>query len=341
MHSRHDSCRTARSAWPRAAGLGLGLVADAVLGDPRRGHPVAGFGRAAQALERQLYADRRGAGVLFTGACVGSCLAAGAVLERACRNRPVARVLLTATATWAVVGATSLAREGSAMAGLVEAGQVQAARDRLTHLCARDPAGLGLDELARASVESLAENASDAVVAPLLWGAVAGLPGLLGYRAANTLDAMVGYRSPRYLRFGWASARLDDVLNLVPARVTAALFAVAAPAVAGSPAAAARADLRDGSRHPSPNAGYPEAAVAGALGVTLGGANVYGGHLERRPVLGEGGRPARVEDLRRVVRLGRVTTALAAVVSVGVCLAGVRLRGRVRPARGPVAGRAR
>ncbi|MGZ4650904.1 MAG: adenosylcobinamide-phosphate synthase CbiB, partial [Kineosporiaceae bacterium] len=208
-------------------------------------------------------------------------------------------------------------------------GDVPAARARLPHLCARDPSGLDAAALARATVESLAENTSDAVVAPLLWGAVAGVPGLLGYRAVNTLDAMIGYRSPRYRRFGRVAARLDDVANVVPARVTGVLTVLAAPLVGGSSRQSWRALRRDGGRHPSPNAGRPEAAAAGALGVRLGGTNVYAGHMEHRQVLGEGGRAPQAADVRRAVRLGRLVATGGAVVSVAVALAAPARRRRV------------
>jgi adenosylcobinamide-phosphate synthase len=160
----------------------------------------------------------------------------------------------------------------------------------------------------------VAENTSDAAVAPLFWAAVAGLPGMAAYRAVNTLDAMVGYRSPRYTRFGWASARLDDVANWVPARVTAALTAACAPAAGGSPAASVRAVRRYGARHPSPNAGRPEAAFAGALGLRLGGANTYAGVTEHRPGLGDG-RPPEPADIRRAARLSRAVTISAAALA--------------------------
>src|SRR5439155_1094215 len=150
---------------------------------------------------------------------------------------------------------------------------------------------------ARATVESVAENSSDAEVAPLVWGALAGVPGLVGYRAVNTLDAMVGHRSARYRRFGTAAARLDDVANLAPARLTAALTVVAARVVGGSWRGALRTWLRDGGRHPSPNAGRCEAAMAGALGIRLGGRNVYGQRVEQRPTLGDG-RTAKPDDIR-------------------------------------------
>jgi len=303
----------------RAAGLSVGVLMDAVLADPSRGHPVAGFGRAAGTLERRLYADSRLRGVGFVAACTGLPLVASCVVEHGAARRPVLQAVTTAAATWAVLGGTSLAREGEHMAGLLGASDLDGARLRLRNLCARDAAGLDAGELARASVESLAENASDALVAPLLWGAVAGVPGLVVYRAANTLDAMVGYRSARYLRFGWAAARFDDALNLLPARVTAVLAAVCAPVVGGSPQRAWRVMRRDGGAHPSPNAGRPEAAVAGALGVHLGGRNVYPGHVEDRPGLGDGPGPG-VGDVRRAALLVRAVSVVATALAVGIVL---------------------
>ena len=189
-----------------------------------------------------------------------------------------------------------------------------AARARLPSLCGRDPEVLDAAGIARAGVESMAENTSDAVVAPLFWGAVAGVPGLLGYRAVNTLDAMVGYRSARYQRFGWAAARLDDLANLVPARVCAWLFVGLAPAVGGSPRAALAAWRRDAAGHPSPNAGPVEAAAAGALGVSLGGPTAYRHGLEQRPRLGTGPPPTPA-DLRRAAHLSRLVGAAAAALA--------------------------
>ena len=272
----------------RAFGLALGYVADLAFADPRRHHPVAGFGKLASAMERACWADDRRRGAAYTVVLAGGIASAGWVAQRSTRGRPVAEAAIVAVATWAVLGGRSLAGEGLAVQRLLEEDDLPGARNRLSHLCARDATGLPAHELARASVESLAENTSDAVVAPLLWGAVAGVPRLLGYRAVNTLDAMVGYRSERYLRFGWASARLDDLLNLVPARVAAALTALAAPVVGGSCLQAWRVWRRDGSRHPSPNAGPVEAASAGALGVTIGGSNIYDGAREDRGTLGDG-----------------------------------------------------
>jgi adenosylcobinamide-phosphate synthase len=298
-------------------GLLLGVALDALVGDPRRGHPVAAFGRTAAALEKKVYADSRARGVLFAAMLVGGAAGGGVVLEKAAPGR-AAKAGVTAVATWAVLGGTSLGREGRRMAELLERGELEAARARLSHLCARDPAGLDEKALARATVESVAENTSDAAVAPLVWGAVAGVPGLLACRAINTLDAMVGYRDERYARFGWASARLDDAVNWLPSRLTGVLAVVCARVVPGDGAREAwRVLLRDGGAHPSPNAGRCEAAFAGALGVRLGGANVYGGRVERRPELGDGREPE-VRDIRRAVLLSTAVTVSAAVLAAAV-----------------------
>jgi adenosylcobinamide-phosphate synthase len=302
-----------------AAGLLTGFVLDAVLGDPRRFHPVAGFGRAAGALERRLYAPNRWAGTAFTTVAVGVPVAVGLAAAALTRGRPVVRAVLVAAATWTVLGGRTLRRESAVMAAHLESGDVAAARGRLSHLCGRDPSALDEPELARATVESVAENTSDAVVAPLFWGGVLGLPGLLGYRAANTLDAMVGHRSPRYARFGTPSARLDDLLNLVPSRLTGLLTIAAAPLAKGTPAETLRVWRRDRNDHPSPNAGQCESAMAGALGVRLGGRNVYFGRTETRPLLGDGPRPS-APHLRRAARLSGAAGVGAAVLAAGAAM---------------------
>jgi len=284
-----------------AYGAAAGLLGDLLLGDPRRGHPVAAFGRAAAAVERVLWRDDRGRGAVHTAVCVGGTVVLGSLAARSVRSSPAASAALTGVATWAVVGGTSLAREARAIGRALDAGDVEAARARLPHRCGRDPWALDADGIARAVVESVAENTSDAVVGALVWGAVAGVPGLLGFRAVNTLDAMVGHKSPRHLRYGWASARLDDVAGWPGARLTAVLAALAGP----DPRGAVRAWRADAAKHPSPNAGPVEASFAGALGVRLGGTLSYGGRVEHRPVLNGGGRAVSVADIDRAVRLSR------------------------------------
>lgn len=311
-----------------AAGLVLGYALDAALGDPRRFHPVAGYGRLAGALERRTYAHDRRAGARYAATAVGVPVALASAAALATHRRPIVRTALVAVTTWAVLGGTSLRREAVAVAGSLDSGDLTSARRRLPTLCGRDPSTLDAYEVARATVESVAENTSDAVVAPLVWGAVAGLPGLVGYRAINTLDAMVGRRDDRYARFGTASARLDDGANLVPSHLTATLIAAAAPLVNGSIGRSVWIWFRDGNRHPSPNAGQCEAAMAGALGVRLGGRNVYSGRVENRPELGDGRRPDG-DDIRRAARLSAAVGTAALVLCAGYALARPwRRRGR-------------
>jgi adenosylcobinamide-phosphate synthase len=303
----------------RAAGLALGFAADRLLGDPAHHHPVAAFGTIAHDVEQQVHRDDRVTGAAYTAVLVGGTGLAGLLAERLTARHALLRTALTAAATWTVLGGRSLGREASHVRGYLDADNLPAAREQLTHLVGRDPSGLAAEEISRATVESVAENTSDAVVAPLLFGAVGGIGGLVAYRAANTLDAMVGHLSPRYRQFGWASARLDDALNLVPARVSALLAAALAPTIGGSPTAALRAWTRDAHRHPSPNAGPVEAAFAGALGVRLGGTNVYGERVEHRALLGDGA-AAGPADIERAVRLadavGRGALAVAVLVAV-------------------------
>jgi adenosylcobinamide-phosphate synthase len=200
-----------------------------------------------------------------------------------------------------------------------------AARAQLPALVGRDPSLLDESEIARAVVESVAENTVDAVVAPALWAAAGGAPGVFAYRAVNTLDAMVGHRSARYEEFGWASARLDDVAGLIPARVTAGLVAAVRPRAAPR---VARAVRHDAPAHPSPNAGIAEAAFAAALDVRLGGTNRYGDRVEHRPRLGDGRAP-QPADIRAAVRLSRdVTGALVALLVAPSVLRWLRRRRR-------------
>src|SRR2546423_5612543 len=311
-------------ALANAGGLVGGALLDAAFGDPRRFHPTAGYGRLAGAVDRRLSAPPGPAGAGYAAVAVGAPGALATAATLATWRHPWLRAGLVAATTWAALGGTTLRREATALADSLDHGDLAAARRRLPHLCGRDPSTLDESELARATVESVAENSSDAEVAPLVWGALAGLPGLVGYRAVNTLDAMVGHRSTRYRRFGKAAARLDDAANLVPARLTAALTALVAPLAGGSRSAAVRTWLRDGARHPSPNSGQCEAAMAGALGVRLGGRNVYEGRVEDRPTLGDGRSPKPV-DIRRATRISAAVGAAALMLCAGHVLA--------RPAR--------
>ncbi|MBC9820004.1 cobalamin biosynthesis protein [Terrabacter sp. MAHUQ-38] len=315
----------------RPLGLVLGWALDQAVGDPRRWHPVAGFGSAAILLEKQTYAARRAPGVAHVALLVAGAAGLGVVTERATRRRGVAHTVATAAATWAVLGGCSLIREAETIDGQLRHADLDAARSQVRNLVGRDTSGLAADEVARACIESLAENTSDAVVAPLLWGGLLGVPGLLTYRAVNTLDAMIGHRNERYREFGWAAAKLDDVANWLPARVAGALTLVAGGsrerALAGWDAI-----RRDAPAHPSPNGGVVEAAFAGVLGVRLGGSNVYDGRVEDRGTLGTGS-PAGARDIAPASRLARRVAAGSLAVATLLSLGHRSHRARPRPPR--------
>jgi adenosylcobinamide-phosphate synthase len=328
----------ARADLALGVGLAGGAVADRLLGDPARWHPVAGFGRLAGKLERGVWRPQRAAGAVYAAALVGGVAAAAAAADRRLRRWPVGRALLVGGITWCTLGGHSLGREAKRLAGAVRAGDLPEARRILPSLAGRDPSGLPGDDLCRAAIESVAENTADAVVGPLVWGALAGPAGAAAYRAANTLDAMVGYRSDRYLQFGWAPARLDDVLTWPAARTGAVLAVLLAPVASPSTEIRVRRAAWEtlrcyGRAHPSPNAGRMEAAFAGALGVGLGGRNRYGDRVEDRPRIGSG-RPPTPDDVDAAVRLAAAAGAAAACLSVLWVVAAIVLRRMVRAAAG-------
>lgn len=286
----------------RLLGAAAGILADLALGEPAMTpHPIAAFGTLMQGIERAVYADARARGVLHASLGLATGAAAGAAVRS------------TALASYIAIAGRALGDAALDVHRFLSAGDVQSARRLLPALVGRDPSGFDEKDVARAVVESVAENTVDAVVAPALWAAMGGAPGALGYRAVNTLDSMVGHRNPRYVRYGWASARLDDGANLVPARLTAALVMVVRPRRAG---AVVRAVVLDAPGHPSPNAGVAEAAFAAALGLRLGGVNRYGDAVELRPPLSDG-RPPEPTDIPAAVALCRdVSLALAAGLTI-------------------------
>jgi adenosylcobinamide-phosphate synthase len=300
--------RHRRDRWPGRGGSPLvrrsfvpvvaGLAVDALVGEPPPSvpHPVALFGRSMHVVEAKVYARSRARGGTYAG--IGVVL--GGTVGRAMRS--------TAVATYVAVAGRALADAAIGVRNPLMAGDLEIARERLRALVGRDPTDLAEHEIARAVVESVAENTVDAVVAPALWAAVLGARGALTYRAINTMDAMVGYRNDRYEHFGTAAARIDDVANFVPARVTALLVMAACPATAQE---VWRVVRRDATVHPSPNAGVVEAAFAAALGCRLGGVNRYGDHIEERAPLGDGP-PATAADIDRAVALSRRCTVMLA-----------------------------
>lgn len=296
----------------RALAAATGVVIDRIVGEPPAElHPVAGFGRVMNRLERTLWRDRRAAGVSYAVAGV----ALGAGFGRLVRSTPGVVAL--------AVAGRELRRIARHVGDLCETGDIEEARLTLRALVGRDPSRLDESGVAAAVIESLAENTVDSVVAPVFWAVVAGAPGAAAYRAVNTMDAMVGNRSPRYRHFGWAAARLDDMANYLPARIFALLVAVVAP---GRASEIRRAVRFDAPAHPSPNAGVAEAAVAAALGREVGGPLRYGDREENRPRLGSGPRP-RPEDIATAIRLVDRTERVLVGVLVAGGVAGL-LRGR-------------
>ena len=289
----------------------LALAIDAVVGWPPTlhawiGHPVTWIGTLIATLDRSFNcedsseASRRAAGV---------CVAISVIALATCVGWACAAMLpggwpgliLAAILAWPLVAARSMHDHVDAVARPLISGDLPAARQAVAMIVGRDPSQLDAAGIARAATESLAENTSDGIVAPLFWGAIFGLPGIAAYKAINTLDSMIGHRTPRHEAFGWAAARIDDVANLIPARLTGLLFAI----VSARPRLALATMWRDAGHHRSPNAGWPEAAMAGALGIRLSGPRIYEGQLSQEPWLnGEASDPT-AADLNRALALYR------------------------------------
>jgi adenosylcobinamide-phosphate synthase len=301
-----------------AGAMAVAMMVDVLLGWPdvlfaRIGHPVTWLGRLISRLDRNWNrpADapsiRRLAGVVAALLVIGLCVGIGWAVQTALAPG-WSRVILLGILAWPLVALRSLHDHVAAVAQPLQSGDIDAARLAVAQIVGRDSAALDEAGIARAAIESLAENASDGIVAPVLWGALFGLPGILGYKAVNTLDSMIGHRSERHLWFGWAAARIDDVANFIPARLTGFLFAVAA----AHPSKTLSCMVRDANRHRSINAGWPEAAMAGALGVRLSGPRSYHGSVTDEPWLNEGARDPLAADIRR-----GLTTYIRAMLLLG------------------------
>ncbi len=281
----------------RCGAIALGLLADRILGEvPAEAHPVAAFGTAMERIEEKLWRDQSGPGVAYAAAGVLIAAAAG----RLARS--------TAVAVAVCAAGRELRRAALRVNQRLDDNDLTGAKQELPWLVGRDTSDLDESGVAAAVIESVAENSVDAVVAPVCWALMAGAPGVAAYRAINTMDAMVGHRTDRHHRFGWAAARLDDAANWLPARLFAGLVALAEPRRARRIAALVR---RDAPAHPSPNAGVAETAFAAALGVRLGGPLRYGTMVDPRPYLGDGPRP-NPDDITRATNLAdRIELLLA------------------------------
>jgi len=306
-----------------AGALLLALALDALIGWPDRlyrriGHPVTWLGALIGWLETRLNRatwpapTRRLAGLLAALAVIGAAVGCGAAIQAAAPG-DVLGAVVSGVCAWPLIALRSMHTHVAAVARPLDSGELPAARAAVAMIVGRDTARLDAHGVARAALESLAENTSDGVVAPVFWGVAFGLPGIAAYKAINTLDSMIGHRTPRHAAFGWASARIDDLANLAPARLTGLLFA----AVSARPGAALACMARDARRHRSPNAGWPEAAMAGALGVRLSGPRVYADRLAPEPWLNGDARDAGAADLARGLALyGRAMAMLAGLVAL-------------------------
>ncbi|QPF87237.1 cobalamin biosynthesis protein CobD [Bradyrhizobium genosp. L] len=294
-----------------AGAMAVAMAMDALIGWPdwlfaRIGHPVTWLGRLIHAVDTgwNRSADppalRRAAGV--AAAVVVIALAAAlAWAVQAALGAGWIGVILVGILAWPLVALRSLHDHVAAVAGPLGGSDIAGARAAVGQIVGRDPAVLDDAGIARAALESLAENASDGIVAPVFWGALLGLPGIVGYKAINTLDSMIGHRTERHEAFGWAAARIDDLANLIPARLTGVLFVLLAP----KPSQAWSCMLRDARRHRSPNAGWPEAAMAGGLGVRLSGPRTYHGSIADEPWLNAGARDPGAADIDAGLKLYR------------------------------------
>ncbi|WP_281782005.1 adenosylcobinamide-phosphate synthase CbiB [Lysobacter auxotrophicus] len=275
------------------------VALDAMLGEPRRAHPLVAFGRYAAWIERRWHRDRRAAGVFAWMLAVAPLVLAVAGVSHLVGRWPWASSILAALVLYLAIGHRSLAEHARAVEIALRADDLDAARAAVGRMVSRDTGALDTSQVAAAATESVLENGSDAVFGALFWFALLGAPGAVLYRLANTLDAMWGYRTPRLLRFGWAAARIDDVLNIVPARLTALTYALL-----GHARTALHCWRTQAPQWDSPNAGPVMAAGAGALRVRLGGAAPYHGVWEARPLLGEGEAPD-ADSISAALRLVR------------------------------------
>ena len=284
------------------------VLLDLVLGDPRAlPHPVVAIGRLISFLEpllRRGFGNARVAGVMLLATTVGvSYGTAALILHLAYAVSPAAGFLAALYLAWVSLAARSLHLESGKVAKALRQGDLPGARLALSYIVGRETAELDEQEIVRGAVETVAENTGDGVIAPLCYLMLGGPALAIAYKAVNTLDSMVGYKNERYLEFGWASARLDDLANYLPARLTGLLMVLAAPVCSLSGSGAWRIMLRDGRNHSSPNSGFPEAAAAGALGVRLGGANRYFGKVVEKPAIGDASLPLSLEAYGGAVRL--------------------------------------
>jgi adenosylcobinamide-phosphate synthase len=303
----------------------IAVVLDFAIGDPRWfPHPVKLIGRFALFMEtplRNIFRNQQLAGMVMVVTVLSvTAISAYGLIRGAGFLHPFAADVMSIMLLYTTFAARDLAGHSLDVYQELKSGNLEAARSKVSLLVGRDTDNLDEREVVRATVESVAENTVDGVTAPLFFAVIAGPLGAILYKAVNTLDSTFGYKNERYKAFGWASAKLDDLVNYIPARLTALLIPVAAVILRLKPLNAFRMLLRDGRKHPSPNSGLAEAAVAGALGVQLGGLNYYFGRPSQRPTIGDPLREIKKADIYMVNILMFVTLILSAILFLGFSL---------------------
>ncbi|MFH1626452.1 MAG: adenosylcobinamide-phosphate synthase CbiB [Pseudomonadota bacterium] len=299
-------------------------VIDLILGDPPRlPHPIKMIGKEISFLEGILKKDvgsrwrERAAGLVLVMAIVSSVfLITYFVITLSTSLSAVLGFLVTVFLAYSTLATRSLHVESKKVILALREGDLEKARDRLSHLVGRDTENLDQGEIIRALTETIAENTSDGIVAPLFYLGIGGVPLAMAYKAINTLDSMVGYKNERYLNFGWASAKSDDIVNYISARITGILIVVSSLLLNMSWRESWRIMRRDGRKHSSPNSGIPEAAVASSLGIRLGGTNYYLGKPNHKPLIGEGINPLDEKAIRKTTKLMYTTSFLMLIICI-------------------------
>jgi len=302
--------------------LVIGYVADLIFGDPRHlPHPVRAIGAAVSALEKILRKNvkpERVGGAILTVSIVGGVYLCVFLLLKGVNHLWPIRVAIESFLIFTALCTKGLAEEPLKVLKELERGRLKEAKELLSSLVSRETRRMGEREVLSACIETISENTVDGIISPLFYLVLGGVPGMMAFKAVDTLDSMVGYRNERYLRFGWAAAKLDDLANFIPARVSVPLIALSAFLLRLRALNSLRIALRDGRKHESPNSGLPEGAFAGALGVRIGGPAVYFGTRVKREFIGDEFEPLTAKKVREAIRLMKVCSGLAALFATAM-----------------------
>ncbi|HHT9116799.1 MAG TPA: adenosylcobinamide-phosphate synthase CbiB [Candidatus Wunengus californicus] len=305
--------------------LAVAFVLDCAIGDPQWSyHPMRLIGRSIEGMEylvRKLSIPERVSGILLTMIIVsGTYLVTHAVVILSRQWSALSEIIIGAVIIYFAISVKSLADESKKIMTALKENDLMKARKALSLIVGRDTANLSQEQIVRACVETIAEGSVDGVLSPLFYAFIGGPSAAMAYKAVNTLDSMVGYKSEKYVRFGWASARLDDLANYIPARVSAVLIPIASFLCGCGFKGSLRIAFQDGRKHESPNSGIPEAAIAGALGVQLGGESMYQGEFVEKPFIGNAKNLLTIESIDTAIKIMYVASILFMVCGIGVIL---------------------